>query len=263
MKKTDNNDLLFNLPLFSKQKSELLNLIQAQLIPERGVAPSLLTIFTPNPEQIVQAHQQPLFAKALGFGGILLPDGAGLVAASRILARFGKAQPLPQRISGIEVVESVLAMLRQTPLKGLIIGGRYLEAYAQSLRDAGSDIAWLEAYQNAKSPTKQEEQTVRDTLTRLKPSVVFVALGAPEQELWVANHQSQLESAGVRIAMVVGGSFDMLSGAVPRAPQWMQRSNLEWLFRLITQPWRWRRQLRLIQFMGIVLRELVKPTKRQ
>jgi N-acetylglucosaminyldiphosphoundecaprenol N-acetyl-beta-D-mannosaminyltransferase len=81
---------------------------------------------------------------------------------------------------------------------------------------------------------------------------VFVAFGPPAQELWIARNRDRL---GARVAMGVGGAFDMLAGEVPRAPVWMQRGGLEWMYRLGRQPWRWRRMLALPRFVVAVLRE--------
>ena len=89
----------------------------------------------------------------------------------------------------------------------------------------------------------------------MKPSIILVAFGAPWQEQWVVNHREFLEKNKVKLVMVVGGAIDMLTGKVQRAPKFVQQLQLEWLFRLIQQPWRWKRQLRLIQFIGHVLKE--------
>jgi N-acetylglucosaminyldiphosphoundecaprenol N-acetyl-beta-D-mannosaminyltransferase len=87
-----------------------------------------------------------------------------------------------------------------------------------------------------------------------RPDVLFVAYGAPKQDLWIAEHRDAL---GVPAMIGVGGAFDHLIGVRKRAPAWVQRLNLEWLFRLITQPWRWRRQLALPRFVWAVYRERV------
>ena len=82
--------------------------------------------------------------------------------------------------------------------------------------------------------------------------ILFVAFGCPAQDFWIQQYQ---EATGARLAMGVGGSFDYISGTVARAPLWVQRMNLEWCYRLLRQPWRWRRQLSLIPYLWKVLRE--------
>ena len=86
-----------------------------------------------------------------------------------------------------------------------------------------------------------------------RPDILFVAYGAPKQDLWIGKHGAVL---GVPVMMGVGGSFDFIAGVQKRAPRWVQRVNLEWFYRLVTQPWRWRRQLALPRFAWAVLREL-------
>jgi len=81
--------------------------------------------------------------------------------------------------------------------------------------------------------------------------ILFVAYGAPRQDVWIARNRDRLQ---VRVALGVGGSLDFAAGVVPRAPRWMRRLALEWLFRLLIQPWRWRRMLRLPRFVWAVLR---------
>jgi N-acetylglucosaminyldiphosphoundecaprenol N-acetyl-beta-D-mannosaminyltransferase len=102
----------------------------------------------------------------------------------------------------------------------------------------------------AGSPADEEAQGIIARIRQARPDVLFVAYGAPAQDLWIARHR---EALGVPVMMGVGGAFDHIAGVRRRAPLWVQRLNLEWLFRLITQPWRWRRQLALPQFAWLVL----------
>lgn len=85
--------------------------------------------------------------------------------------------------------------------------------------------------------------------------ILFVAFGSPKQEIWIAEN---LDKLPVRVAIGVGGAFDFVSGKVKRAPVWVRKIGLEWLFRLILQPWRIKRQLRLFKFVFLVLGEKVK-----
>ena len=89
-------------------------------------------------------------------------------------------------------------------------------------------------------------------MRELKPDVLFVALGAPKQEYWIADHIGQL---GIPVGMGIGGSMDVLSGNVKRAPKWMQKLSLEWLYRLIIQPSRYKRMLALPKFMLAVKKQ--------
>jgi N-acetylglucosaminyldiphosphoundecaprenol N-acetyl-beta-D-mannosaminyltransferase len=97
-----------------------------------------------------------------------------------------------------------------------------------------------------------EAPAIVQRVVAAQPDVLLVAYGAPAQDLWIARHKAEL---GVPVMMGVGGAFDHIAGVQRRAPLWVQRIHLEWLFRLATQPWRWRRQLALPRFVWAVLRQ--------
>jgi N-acetylglucosaminyldiphosphoundecaprenol N-acetyl-beta-D-mannosaminyltransferase len=105
---------------------------------------------------------------------------------------------------------------------------------------------------HAGSPAAAEVVEIIARIRDARPDILFVAFGAPRQDLWIAEHYDAL---GVPVMMGVGGAFDHIAGVRRRAPQWVQDVNLEWLYRLVTQPWRWRRQLALPQFVWSVLNE--------
>ena len=102
------------------------------------------------------------------------------------------------------------------------------------------------------SPAPAEEDELVQQINASGADLLFVAFGAPTQDQWIARNSTRLD---VAMAMGVGGAFDFLAGEVPRAPYGMRRLGLEWLFRLLRQPWRWRRMLRLPRFVLAVLRE--------
>ena len=95
-------------------------------------------------------------------------------------------------------------------------------------------------------------------MEQLKPDVLFVALGAPKQEYWIAEHLPKL---GIPVGMGIGGSMDVLSGNVKRAPKWMQKLSLEWLYRLLIQPKRFKRVLALPKFMLAVKKQAKQQNK--
>lgn len=105
----------------------------------------------------------------------------------------------------------------------------------------------------AGSPHAADEPALRTRIAEARPDVLLVAYGHPAQDLWIARNQPYLR---VPVAIGVGGAFDYLAGAVPRAPAWLRRLGLEWLYRLIRQPWRWRRILDAVPlFLLAALRE--------
>ena len=255
---------LFGLSILNVEKKELFAFFD-QFLSAKYESAKTLTVFTPNPEQIVMAQSDQKFALALSEADYLLPDGIGLVYASSILKIFGKTdQKIQERIAGVELVEYLLTIVNVKNLKALIIGGRdYLGSFEgeafedkKSLLQIKKNIFWTEAYQEKGEILPIEEKSLQEIIEKIKPDLVFVALGAPDQEQWIVDHASLLEKNQVKIAMAVGGSFDFIFNKVRRAPLAMQKLGLEWLWRLIQQPWRKHRQLRLIKFISLLFREI-------
>lgn len=247
MKKIDNISNILGVPLDSRPKSELLITLVEQL--QTGESP--LVVFTPNPEQIVQSCHQPKFFTTLHQANLLIPDGIGLVWASRLLASRGGSQPIRERIPGVDVAQSLLAAAAKLHKKALLLGGR-------GYQNLPSNLLWDPGYSHIANPTQAEEQKVAALIAKQQPAIVFVAFGAPYQEQWAIDNLALLKESQVKIVMVVGGAFDFLLGKTARAPQWMQTAGLEWLFRLYQEPWRWRRQLRLVEFCWLITKELLR-----
>ena len=229
-------------------------------------------MFTPNPEQVVMALRDHQFMKTLRQADYLLPDGIGLVWASRLLAFFRRSSvaPISERIAGVDVVMHLLQIAKQHQQNMLIIGGRdYVGTFAgeayedeSSLKQLDAHLFWTEGFQDKQEILPIEEAALVTSIKRLRPSIVFVALGAPDQEQWLVDHADLLSQQQVRLGMAVGGSFDFIFHKVTRAPQFWQSLGLEWLWRLVQQPWRRHRQLRLLTFISLVLRELILPQRR-
>jgi len=110
----------------------------------------------------------------------------------------------------------------------------------------------IQGIANIKKPTEGEEREIFSIVAVYKPHLIFVAFGSPDQELWIARHKKEFNKC---VVMGVGGALDYLFGNVVRAPVVIQKFGMEWLYRLINQPWRWKRQLRLLKFIGLILQE--------
>jgi N-acetylglucosaminyldiphosphoundecaprenol N-acetyl-beta-D-mannosaminyltransferase len=255
---------LFGLSILNVEKKELFAFFD-QFLSAKDESSKTLTVFTPNPEQIVMAQTDKVFASNLAKADYLLPDGIGLVCASRTLKIFGKTdQKIKERIAGVDLVDNLLFLATSKELKTLIIGGRDYcgsfegEAFEdeKSLIEIKKNLFWTEGYQEKAEILPVEEEALAKIIERVQPNLVFVALGAPDQEKWIIDHRALLEANQVKIAMAVGGSFDFLFNKVKRAPLTIQKLGLEWLWRLIQQPWRKHRQLRLIKFISLVFREI-------
>jgi len=202
-------------------------------------------IVTPNPELLVIANTDKEYKKILNNARLALADGIGVLVASRIIGK-----PLKQRITGVDLVENLCREVAEKPITTGFLG-------------AGSGVADLAAeclrnkYPGLKVKLVASEWS--DNLKLDKIDILFVAFGSPKQEVWISNN---LHNIPAKVIIGVGGSFDFISGRVPRAPRLLRKLGLEWLFRLIIQPWRIKRQVSLIRFVILVLRELLKSLKK-
>ncbi len=200
---------------------------------------------------MVIAYENSQFKQALNKAQIKLIDGIGIVIAAFLLNT-----QVGDRFPGVELMQELIILASKRRLRVLLIGGkpnlalRLAQCYQRIYPEA--KFVGIEGIKNIQNPTKIEENEIFSIITDFKPHLVFVAFGSPEQELWIERHRDQFDRY---LLMGVGGAFDFLSGAVPRAPRLVQAIGLEWLYRLIRQPWRWKRQLRLIKFCYLVLKQ--------
>ena len=211
----------------------------------------LFHIVSLNPENLVVAQKNNAFKKVINEAKIKIIDGAGIVLAGRLLGiRVG------ERVSGVDLMEELIKVASDRRLRVLMIGGSpYLadnlaKCYQKEYPKA--EFLGTIGIKNIKKPTKSEEEAIYSIVVGYKPHLVFVAFGSPDQELWIERHKSLFSG---RVVMGVGGSFDYLSNKIKRAPVFIQKIGLEWLYRLFTQPWRWKRQLRLIKFTWLIIRQ--------
>jgi N-acetylglucosaminyldiphosphoundecaprenol N-acetyl-beta-D-mannosaminyltransferase len=198
-------------------------------------------IATVNPEFIVAAQKNVEFRAVLNNTALNLPDGVGLLWAAR-----RSRTPLRERVAGVDTVERICERASALGWRVFLLGAREgVAAWAAEMltkKFAGLQIAGT----FAGSPAREVEDAQVAMIRAAGAQILFVAYGAPAQDVWIARNLPRLS---VRVAMGVGGSLDYLAGVIPRAPGWMQRAGLEWLFRLRREPWRWRRQIGLAEFV--------------
>ena len=209
---------------------------------ERGGPHQVATV---NPEFVMRAQKDAEFARVLAEADLCLADGVGVVWAAR---RQGCDMPGP--VAGVDLIRPLAEMCARRGLRLFLLGAAPGVAVdlASRLRD---DLDGLEVNAHAGSPDPADDV---DTLHRIhdhRADVLLVAYGAPAQELWIGRLKNRL---GVSVAMGVGGAFDYLTGRVPRSPSWLRRAGLEWLGRLVRQPWRARRMAVLPIYAIKVLR---------
>ena len=204
-------------------------------------------VVTVNPEFVMLAQRMPAFRSVINQADLRLPDGVGLLWAAR---RLGT--PLQERVTGSDTVPAIAQQAARLGHRLFLLGAApgVAEKAARRLMHLAPGVQIVGTY--AGSPAPAEEAHITQMIRAAAPDILFVAYGAPHQDLWIARNLPRLE---VPVAMGVGGTFDFLAGVARRAPLWMQNLGLEWLYRLIHEPWRIRRQLHIPHFMWCVLRE--------
>jgi len=202
-------------------------------------------VVTVNPEFIMRARDDRAFREVLESADLALPDGQGVLWAARRLRC-----PLRERVTGSDTVPRIAALSAARSYRLFLLGARpgVAEAAAVVLAREHPGVQVVGTY--AGSPAVEEEAEVTARVIAARPDFLFVAYGAPAQDLWIHRNLTRL---GVPVCMGVGGTFDFIAGITPRAPLWMRERGLEWAYRLWQQPWRWRRMLALPVFAWLVL----------
>ena len=200
---------------------------------------------TPNAEIVYEAMHDASFAKLLNEAALVLPDGAGVVLGAKILGT-----PLQQKVAGIDFAHNLLGVMEKSGKKLYLLGSKpgIAELAAENMQ---KEFPRLQICGTADGYFK-EEGPVIEKINAAKPDVLFVCLGAPKQELFMKRYQQELN---VSLMIGLGGSLDGFAGTVKRAPKWMIRLQLEWLYRLIKEPKRFGRMLRLPKFLFAVWRK--------
>ncbi len=203
-------------------------------------------ICTVNPEFVMVAQRDIHFYNILNRADLCAADGIGLLWAAQ---RQGTR--LPDRITGSDGLPRIAAWAAEAGWRLFLLGAAEgVAAKAAELlraRHPGLQIVGV----HAGSPAAEEEDDIVAMINQSGADILFVAYGAPRQDKWIARNLPRLN---VKVAMGVGGAIDFVAGVQRRAPAGWQRLGLEWLYRLIQEPWRWRRMLRLPRFVLVVLR---------
>jgi N-acetylglucosaminyldiphosphoundecaprenol N-acetyl-beta-D-mannosaminyltransferase len=202
-------------------------------------------LVTVNPEFVMSAQTDAEFRHIINTSALALPDGMGVWWASR---RAGC--PLPERIPGVDLVERLAALSAEQGYRLYFLGAMpgVADKAVAVLRARYPTLVVAGSY--AGSPRQEEDEAIVARVRSASPHILLVAYGAPAQDRWIARN---LERLKVPVCIGVGGAFDYIAGVHPRAPGWLRRLGLEWLHRLVTQPWRWRRMLALPHFAWRVL----------
>ena len=204
-------------------------------------------VVTPNPEIVWQARKQKELAEALNGADLVIPDGIGIIYAARI-----QGTPLPERVPGIELAQALLRHAAGQGLPVYLLGAKpgVAERAAENL---GNTYAGLQVA-GCGDGYFTEDEPVLAGIRASGARLVLVCLGFPRQELWMAAHRDEV---GQALMLGVGGSMDVFAGDVQRAPEAWCRAGLEWFYRLLKQPSRIRRMIKLPLFLISVIWERI------
>jgi N-acetylglucosaminyldiphosphoundecaprenol N-acetyl-beta-D-mannosaminyltransferase len=204
-------------------------------------------VVTSDSSAIVRSRSDQELREIMQGADLVTADGAGVVWAARVLGL-----PIWERVSGVDLMQRICELAAGHGYAVYLLGAEpgVAEAAAAKLQErypglrvAGTHHGYF---------TEEEEPALVEGIAGLHPDILFVAFGIPKQEKWIRRH---LERLGVPVAVGVGGSFDVISGRVKRAPGWMQVAGLEWLYRTAREPKRFRRLAALPRFMMMALWE--------
>lgn len=254
MKETAERQWLLGVPVDPLGLPQVLERTRCWLDKPEG---GLRHVVTVNPEFVIAARRSPRFRGVLARSALSTADGVGIIIAARLLKL-----PIRERIPGVELVDGWAGLEHPNARLFLLGAGDWVAAEAAAvLRARYPSIQIVGTFAGSARPEGFEE--IAAQLRETQPTMLLVAFGHPRQDLWIAAHREWLGKHGILVSAGVGGTFDYLSGRVPRAPALMRRLGLEWLYRLVRQPWRWRRQLALPLFAVLVLREWARRLRRR
>lgn len=231
-----------------------------------------LVVLTPNPEQIVFATRYPEFAGILNWADVTLPDGVGIVWASRFLAAKKKNTEMPViagRIAGVDFVTDLAALAAARGVRIGLIGGfdglavNALECLRAShprltgWAEDGPELD-LDGIAIAEQPAGDYWDILTQKILHDRTAILFVGMGVPKQELVIRKIAAACVDQGISsplVLMAVGGTFAMITGRLKRAPLLIRSIGFEWFWRLLQEPWRLSRQLSLVAFVWMVMKK--------
>lgn len=252
MKIDNDTNLLLGIDIPTESKQEVLEKIKKYL----NSVKEFCHIISLNPENLTASYANENFRNVVEKAQIRIIDGAGVIWAARL-----KNVQAGDRYPGVDLMSDLIKTAHEERLRVMLIGGKSKVAEeavrCQKEKFDGLEIFSLEGIADISNPGEQEEQELFSIVAARRPHLVFVAFGSPQQELWIDKNRHKFDKM---VVMGVGGAFDFLSGRVPRAPHFMRMLSLEWLFRLLVQPWRLKRQLKIPYFFWLVLKERFTQT---
>ncbi len=220
---------LFGLSISCEEKKNLLKYIEEHIDNKNHP----YVVYTPNASILWQSIKNKKLYSSLSKASLLIPDGFGVILASKILNGC-----LKEKIAGIDMMDSICKLSKIKNYSVYLLGATepVVQKTFENLQDQGLNIV---GYRNGYF-SKNEDAAIIKNINKSNADILFVAMGCPKQEVWVNEHKDELK---VRLIMTVGGSFDVISGYIPRAPAFIRKLGLEWVFRISLQPFKRYRHL--------------------
>ncbi|WP_226036346.1 WecB/TagA/CpsF family glycosyltransferase [Aquibacillus saliphilus] len=195
---------------------------------------------TANPEIVMLAKENADFKNIVKQADYIVPDGTGIVIASKIIG-----EPIVERLPGFDIMTQLIGYAEENELSCYFLGASQSinQKFITRIKELHPHLLIAGNYHGF---FDLDDEKVVQAVRKANPDLVFVALGSPRQETWITKHYHKFNKG---FFMGVGGSFDVIAGEVKRAPELWIKLNLEWLYRLVKQPFRWRRILKVFEFM--------------
>ncbi|MFZ3217916.1 MAG: WecB/TagA/CpsF family glycosyltransferase [Candidatus Acidiferrales bacterium] len=216
---------------------------------------------TPNVDHTVKFRKSPQFRAVYGKADMVVADGVPLLWAARMLGT-----PLKGRVNGTDLFERTCEFAAERGYSVFLLGGSpgAADSACEKLQQRHPDlkIAGCECPPFGFYKSDEQNKAIQARIRESGADILFVGLGAPQQEQWMCDYG---EGSGVSFAIGVGVSFSFVGGLIPRAPLWMQRNGLEWLWRIKTEPRRLGKRYLFedLPFFGMVLQAMIKRTMAQ
>ncbi len=224
---------VLGIPFINKNKNEVESIIKTKILKKQNTF-----VITANPEIVMYAKQHPEYQKVVLSADFVVPDGIGIIMGAKILNH-----PLKERVTGYDLFIDLLSWGNQNSKKAFFVGAKpnVIKDLQEKIKNTFPKLIISGAYDGY----FRDDKKIRSEIQRTQPDMIFVATGYPKQEEFI--YKNRQLSNGFWIG--VGGSFDVFSGSVKRAPRFWQQAHLEWLYRAIKQPSRYKRLLILPKYL--------------
>jgi N-acetylglucosaminyldiphosphoundecaprenol N-acetyl-beta-D-mannosaminyltransferase len=239
---------IYGIPFSKLNMKDTVALLENEIISGHSIQ-----LITANPIMVMMALENDTFMSVMKQADLITPDGTGIVWAANYTGN-----PVAERVTGFELLHELMRVGEVRRWKVFLLGAALdvVQVAAEQLRQQYPLVRIVGVRDGFFG--EAEDDAVVQTIREAAPDILFVARGPDTQEPWIAKHRHRLQ---VPLMMGVGGSFDVISGRSKRAPLWVQRLRLEWLYRLLREPKRCSRMLALPKFAWKVLRDKDKITK--